>query len=493
MIETFCDYYNLKYNVYDYNDLQDVMFLAREKELQLLQRCYTSSRFELLLLYGRRRTGKTSLLKTFAKDKKSIFFSAQRKNDLLSLQEFSALIQEFFLGASVGSFSDWNAAFSFITTHLGRERIMLVFDEFPFLAEENPSILSSLQHRIDHEWKEKNLFVTLCGSNMGFMEEEVIAEKSPLYGRTTYIVELLPFDYYDSSLFFPSYSAEHKILAYGILGGIPRYLEQWDPHLSVRTNLRDSTLRFGSFFGEETQAYLRAELREPTVYNSIIEAIASGKNRLNEIATTVGMLPTSCSSYVRRLQSLRLVAQYTPAGSSKNTKKSQYRINDNFFHFWYHFIAPKASYFQLVEAEVGVNTIMERLPEYMGLVFEDICLQYFIRLARTNQLPFVPHSLGKWWGTNPTTKESSDIDVLALSDDKKKAIFCECKFRSRTFEVKDFEDLVLASSAIGSVVERYYYVISKGGFSPAMIQRAEQEKVTLLSLDDLFCSHVKDV
>jgi uncharacterized protein len=266
--------------------------------LALLESLYESNKFEYLVLYGRRRIGKTSLLKEFSKNHPVIFYSAQAKNDSLNLSDFSKALQMHFSGTYFGVFSDWEAAINYLTSQLSDKRTTLIIDEFPFIAEENQTIKSILQHAIDHDWKEKNLLLILCGSSVSFMENEVMGAKSPLYGRSTSNLELVGFDYLQSASFFPEYTHDEKIISYGILGGIPCYLETFSDKSSIEENIAKKILSMGSFLKDEPQNLLKMELREPAVYNSILEAIATGSSRLNDIAQKIHEEQTKCSAFI---------------------------------------------------------------------------------------------------------------------------------------------------------------------------------------------------
>lgn len=465
------------------------MFIGRENEMQLLKDLYTSSKFEFLVLYGRRRVGKTSLLQEFSRGKKVIFFSAQEKNDSLNLADFSKAIQQHFDSNHFGTFDGWENATEYISNRIGDERLLIIIDEFPFIASENPSIKSILQHTIDHTWKMKNIFLILCGSSVSFMEKDVMGYKSPLYGRSTAQLEVLPFDYYDSSRFFPGFSNMDKLIAYGILGGIPCYLENFDDSKSIQKNLEERILRTGAFLKEEPQVLLRMELREPAVYNSIFEAIASGASRLNDISGKIHEDSQKCSKYLATLRSIKLIEKVTPAGEDDSSRKTLYKISDNYFLFWYHFIFKDRSYLELIGPEEASAEIMEldNIANFMGPVFEQICCQYLKRLARLRQLPFMPYSIGKWWGNNPGKKRQDDVDVLLLDRKKESAVFCECKFRNVLFDKSEFEDLITASEIFTQVKNKYYYIFSKSGFTEWVIHEAEKLKnVKLLSIDDLF-------
>lgn len=462
------------------------MFTGREKEMALLEELYTSDTFEYLVLYGRRRVGKTSLLKEFSKDHPVIFYSAQAKNDSLNLTDFSKALQMHFTGSFFGTFSDWEVAFNFLSNQTSDTRITLIIDEFPYIAETNPTIKSILQHTIDHAWKKKNLFLILCGSSVSFMENEVMGAKSPLYGRSTSSLELLGFDYLKSSAFFPNFSNEEKLLSYGILGGIPCYLASFSDKATIEQNISRKILRMGSFLKDETQNLLKMELREPAVYNSILEAIATGSNRLNDIAQKIHEEPSKCSKYIKTLMDMKLVDRITPCGERYSSRKTLYQISDNFFLFWYHFIFTNKSYFELLGDDEATQEILKNFPEFMGHVFEKICMQYLVRLAKKRRLPFVPHSMGRWWGNNPKTRKEDDIDILALDAQKLSAIFCECKYRNRLFGMDEYKDFLNATSIFTKPVNRFYYLFSKSGFTEEVKNLAQNDGVTLVGLDDLF-------
>lgn len=462
------------------------MFIGRKSEIALLDDMYGREGFQFLVMYGRRRVGKTSLLCEFAKKHKTIFFSAQEKNDVLNFEDFSRTVQKHFNESYFGTFPDWQTAFRYLGDKVSDEKLVLIIDEFPFIAGENPSVKSILQHTIDHNWKEKNIFLILCGSSVSFMENEIMGYKSPLYGRSTSQLEVLPFDYYDSSLFFDRYSNVDKLLAYGILGGIPCYLNAFSDKISVKKNISENIIRTGAFLKDEPQLLLKMELREPAVYNSIFDAVASGASKLNDISLKTHEESQKCSKYINTLRSIKLIERITPCGENETSKKSLYKIADNYYLFWYRFIFSNMSYYELLDASEAAEEITNELSGYMGGIFENICCQYMMRLAKKKKLPFVPHSIGRWWGANPKTKKQDDIDILALSKNGDSAIFCECKFKNSAFDLKEYEDLICASQIFTKPVKRYYYLFSKGGYTKAVRERAEKDHAVLVSVDDLF-------
>lgn len=460
--------------------------IGRVDELSILNSLYESNKFEYLVMYGRRRVGKTTLLQEFAKRTNSIFFPAQEKNDPLNLQDFSKMVQIGLDGAYISSFEGWKDAFEYVDRKVNK-RTVLIIDEFPFIAEENPTIKSILQHAIDHLWKNnKNIFLILCGSSISFMESDIMGNKSPLHDRQTSSLEVLAFDYYESSLFFPKYSYEQKLISYGILGGVPRYLEAFDDRISIEENIEKKILRKGAYLNEEPSNLLKAELRDPNVYNSILSAIANGRNKVQEISDYLHEEKSKVSKYLVVLQTMRLVEKIVPCGEDTGSRKGIYRLTDNFFRFWFRYEFTNNAYYEMLGANVASKEIMSGIPDYMGEAFEGICKEFFVRLAKRGKLPFVPYKMGKWWGNNPYFKAQDDIDLLMIDKTGKKGIFVECKFRNSKMPHKEYEDLKNAMLAFPYMEEKYMYFVSKSGYEESVIRHAEEDGAILLGLENLF-------
>ena len=460
--------------------------IGREKELDKLEKLYHSECFEFLVMYGRRRVGKTTILQEFSSRHPVIFYSAQEKNDGLNLQDFSKTIQQYFDNRFISSFESWKDAFSYITGKEDNEKIVIVVDEFPFMAGPNPSIKSMLQHEIDHQWKEQNIFLILCGSSVSFMVNDIMGYESPLYGRTTASMEVKPFDYFDSARFFPGYSYEEKLTAYGILGGVPRYLNAFSSKQPIKKNIEKEILANGAFLNDEPMMLLRMELREPNIYNSILEAIARGYNKITEIANCIHEDKSKCSKYIITLLTIRLVEKRVPCGEPVGSKKTIYVLTDHFYRFWYHYIFTNKSYYEMLGEEDAATEIIEDISDFMGIAFEEICRQYLVRQAKLRKLPFIPAAIGKWWGNNPVIKAQDDVDILALNKTKTEAIFCECKFTGRPMPMDEYEDLGIASKAFPKILKKHLMFISKSGFTDPVRRRAEEEGAVLLTLEDLF-------
>ncbi len=459
--------------------------IGRKKELNHLNELYESNAFEFLVMYGRRRVGKTTILQEFAEHSNSIFFPAREKNDALNLDDFSKVVQYHFDHNFIASFSSWEDAFNYISSKV-EQRTTIIIDEFTYIIKENPSIKSILQHVIDLSWKNKNIFLILCGSSVSIMENDVMGRKSPLHDRQTSSLEIKPFDYLESSAFFKSYTNEEKLLTYGILGGIPRYLEAVDSNISIKKNIETKIIRNGAYLHEEPDNLLKAELREINVYSSILSAIANGRNKIIDIANFIHEDRTKVAKYLITLQTLRLIEKRVPCGEPETSKKSIYVIKDNFFKFWFRYEFTNNSYYAMLGAKEASKEIMDDISNLMGDAFEDICKEYIIRLAKQRKLPFIPYHLGKWWGTNPVIKAQDDVDLLAIDKTGKKAIFIECKFTSQPMPYDEYEDLVTATKAFPNIEEKHLWFISKSGYTKSVVEQAKKDHATLLTIDDLF-------
>jgi AAA+ ATPase superfamily predicted ATPase len=301
-----------------------IPFVGREAELTKLNELFVSNKYECAVIYGRRRVGKTTLIKEFIKGKKAIYFLAREAAGNINLVNFSSDVYAVTAKELKGKafFSDWERAFDYIHDLAKKERIILVIDEFPYLANGYRPISSIIQAHIDEQFKDSKLFLILCGSSMSFMEEQVLAYKSPLYGRRTAQFKILPFSFYIALPFFQSFDKEEKAVLYGITGGIPEYLNKINPRRSARANIIDLYFAASGHLFEEPSNLLKQELREPATYNGIIEAIAGGASRLHEIAGKCGIESNKCAKYLNSLISLGIVKKEWPITETAASKRS---------------------------------------------------------------------------------------------------------------------------------------------------------------------------
>jgi AAA+ ATPase superfamily predicted ATPase len=461
------------------------MFFSRQDETGKLNALYDSGKFECVIIYGRRRVGKTTLIKEFCRDKKAIYFVAREASGEVNLTGFSNDVYSVTSPESVGNsfFADWDKAFDYIYQKSKDERIVLAIDEYPYLAGNYRAISSILQAQIDAKFKDSKLFLILCGSSMSFMENQVLGYKSPLYGRRTAQFKIEPFDYFDSLPFLDGFSKTDKAVLYGITGGIPEYLTKINAKQTVRENIVNLFLTPQGHFYEEPANLIKQELREPAVYNGIIEAIAKGASRLNEIATKCGMESNKCSKYLTSLISLGIVKKEKPITETVS-KRSIYLLADQMFRFWYRFVFPNMS---TIVGGLGEgiydNEVAPQLNAFMGLAFEQMCKQYMLKLAKANGLPFFFGKIGRWWGGNPKLKRQEEIDILAYRDDS--ALFGECKWTNAPVDIDTLRDLE-EQSHLFSYKYNYFYLFAKSGFTDRLAAEADsRDDVRLVCFEDM--------
>ena len=474
------------------------MFIGRESELVFLEEKYQENKSQLIVLYGRRRVGKTETLREFCKNKQHVFFSCTQTTDKAQLAKFSAKMLSENIAARqyISEFSDWERAFrSVLELPYGQQKKLIIIDEFPYMCKGNESIPSVLQNLWDAEFKNDNVMIVLCGSSMSFIENELLAEKNPLYGRATGIYKMNPMGFYDAAKFFSEYSERDKILAYSILGGIPQYLNQFDAKLSIEENIKNNILRKGCVLYSEVEFLLHQELRETPIYNSVIEAIALGSTKLNEISQKSLLEDTAKTSvYLKNLIELGIVErEFSVDAAIKekgNTGRGLYRLTDNFFRFWYAF--GFANYSQLEDGDVeGVYrySIEPALHEFAALTFEDVCREFVREQQKKNALPFRYVKLGRWFGKTivRSAKEESglkvaetEIDILGMSNDVKEYLVGECKFKSVPFRYSEYLDILAKLMPQKQQAKMYYMLFSESGFDERIVEEAGQN--TMLRL-----------
>ena len=462
------------------------MFLGREKELAELERAYATNTFSFAVVYGRRRVGKSTLLNQFAHNKRTVFFTALETDSQGNLSGAGRALSGITDIPQGTFFSSWNAFFDYVAETAKKEQLVFIIDEYPYLARAERGISSLLQQYCDTRFKTSRLMLILCGSSMSFMENQVLGYKSPLYGRRTLQFHIHPFDYYDSAKFVPSYSFEDKALTYACTGGIPKYLELFKDSLTVKQNILNNFFNSSGYLYEEPQNLLKQELREPSKYNAVIEAIVNGCSRLNETATKLSLDTGAVSLYLRSLITLGIVEKVTPVTENANKKKTLYRVCDGMFNFWYRYVF--GNDFSLVSGTVENlydNEIQSDLPRFMGSVFEKMCREYLIRKAVS--LPFPVRELGCWWGTNQKSRTEEEIDIVAVNTKLSAVLFGECKYRDRQTDMQVYENLVERSQLLPSFKEKYYMLFSKSGFTGTLKKRAaEDTSLQLVTIQDMY-------
>lgn len=463
------------------------MFIGRERELKALNKLYGSNKFEFAVIYGRRRIGKTELIKQFLGDKKAIYFMGIESNAKLNLENFSKSILEFNTGIRADtSFSNFQAALEYVFQLAENDRIILAIDEYPYVARSSKSLASTLQLLIDKYKDTSKLMLILCGSSMSYMEDHVLSYKAPLYGRRTAQIKLLPFDFEETCRYLADMSGEDKALMYGAVGGTPQYLLQVSDKLSVEGNIKNTYLNPISFLYEEPTNLLKQEVREPAIYTAIITAIATGASRMADISTKVGEDTSVCTTYIKNLISLGIVQKETPYGE-KASRKTIYSLADNMFRFWYRFVLENNSIIARGADDLAYKRIEPYFTDYMGKVFEDISAQYLWKLLVTGKSPIEFTSLGRWWGNDPRSRSQTEIDIMG-EQDKNSALFAECKWTNEKVDLGVLETLVQRSELF-AYKNVHLFLFAKSGFTKGCIDKAaELGNVSLVTYADILKS-----
>ncbi len=465
------------------------MFINRNKELNLLEQHYQSDQAELFVLYGRRRVGKTELLRAFCVGKPHIFFIATLSSDSEQLATFSQQIYAFnHTEVAAGfTFPSWEAAFRALVDIPMQPRPIIVLDEFTYLVSGNKAIPSILQKVWDETLKNSNLMLVLCGSYIGMMETKVLGYQAPLYGRRTASSLLRPMGLTSSALFFPNYSPEEKFLAWAILGGMPYYLLTFQDNKSIPANIHQHILdeQSGTLFNEP-RLLLMEELREPRNYFSVLRAIAQGNTRMNEIAQSAGIGDvTTVVRYLDILQQMRLITRRVPATETRpeKSKKGIYQIDDHFLRFWFRYVHPNQSGLDLGLADAILQQrILPDLDHFVATAFEEAAIHFTGQLAHTGNLSFLPEQIGGWWSRN------AEIDVLAVNLNEKVALLGECKWNLHPVGIGVLNELKQKARVLKKehdIQEVQFMLFARRGFTPEFQEIANREGVRLYTVDDL--------
>ena len=449
------------------------MFVGRKRELAALQSRYQQHSYECFIIYGRRRIGKTALIRQFIKGKRAIFFTGMETTMQENLDNLSQCIYDFQGGdGRAPVFSNFQDALDAVTSLARREKLVLVIDEYPYLAKSYPGISSLLQVQIDHVWRQMDIKLILCGSSMSFMEKQVLGHQSPLFGRRTAQMKLQPLTIFEAQGLFPGIALEKLAVLYGITGGIPLYLQQMHGDWSLEENIVRNFLDPMSYLFEEPENLLKQEVREPATYNAIIQAIATGSTKISQIATKTGLEVSACAAFLKNLIGLGIVCKEHPLGEPRS-RKSLYRIQDDMSRFWYRFVPQHYSQIQNGMGTLAFRRIEPYLSDFMGQVFEGICLQWLWRENAAGRLPLSFDEAGRWWGTDSRRHQQTEIDILAQNA-AQEMIFCECKWRNEPLDA-DVLELLYDRSGLFAAAKKQYILFSKRGFSARCQKKASED------------------
>ncbi len=457
-------------------------FIGRTQELILLTTEYNRPRPSLIVLFGRRRVGKSTLILESLKTRAFAYYQASRitDSDNLTLLKLS-LETAFGTSPLLQSLQDWNGVFAYLellSTTI--PNLTLVLDEFPYLCETNPSLPSLIQTAWDRITRSgAHLSLVLCGSSIGFMED-LLSERNPLRGRQSQTLDLQPLGYREIAAWVPNWKAEQQIMLAGILGGMPYYLSFIDPTHNLEHNLKAIILERGAALFNEPEHLLQAELQSPNRYASILHAVAKGCHDWGEILGRVKDFKDGAqlAPYIKKLETLRLLEIKKSFDAKPKDRNQRYYLSDPFLRFWYHFVLPNRSALEAGHHEaVFQHAIQPFFDDFMGLAFEEICRQY-TRLHLQEILGLPSQAVGQIWASD------HDLDVAGILLDGR-FLYGECKWWKDLVGENVLNRLEETSSQ-HRTEPPIKLLFSKSGFTKALEQRAKTDpNVLLISLPKL--------
>ncbi|KTG11373.1 ATPase [Haloprofundus marisrubri] len=454
-------------------------FYNRVEELNALASAFESPNADFVVVYGRRRVGKTELVKEFCNERPHIYFLAAQEAENRQREKFVEQIANYF-DDRVPRIDGWDDAFGYLAEKLHTEDLVVVIDEFPYLISENDSIPSYLQGFFDEHLQETDSMLILCGSSVSTMESEVLGHESPLYGRRTAQLDVQPFSFKQAREVI-GYDAVDAVRSYAITGGTPMYLTLFDYRQSLRENVQSQVLSPTAVLYNEPEFLLRTELRSPARYMSILEAIALGHTTPNEISGATGINSGPLSKYLQTLRRLRLIEREVPVtASGKKSKRSRYGVADEFLRFWFRYVEPNRSSIEEAPAIVYDGTIAPDLPTHVATTFESVCQEVVWEAIRRGE--FEPYSeVGRWW------YKEDEIDIVGLAPNKDRILLAECKWTSEPVGDALVESLRAKAENVRwgqSDREERFALFSKSGF----VENLEEdlpETWSLFTLEDI--------
>lgn len=450
-------------------------FLGREKEILDLEKEYARDG-GFVVIYGRRRIGKTTLIKQFIKSKTAFYFLATKEVESQSMKRFAGVIART-TGNSVlqkAAFSDWLDLFQAVADYKPNEKKVLVIDEFPYLVKVNDSFPSILQNAWDEILKDSNVMLILCGSLISMMKKHALSYESPLYGRRTAQMRIAPLPFttvYENQ----KLSFEEAAEQYSITGGVPKYMEFFSDGQPLYEQIKENVLSKNGFLYEEPNFLLTDEVQVPTNYFSIIKVIADGNHKLGTIAGILGLETSALTPYLKTLSELGFIEKQVPVTekNAEKTRKGLYFISDNFLRFWFRYVYPYKGELEIDNMQISLDELDKDFKEkFVAFAYKDICKEIFARLCSDKAIEFTPSKIGSYWLNDKSG--NTQIDVMAVDTVNKRLFAGECKYHNQPVDADVYFELVKKvdnSAEIKSAFKGYtviYGVFSKSGFTSRM-------------------------
>ncbi len=466
-------------------------FVGRKQELALLDSLYNRSGAQFLVLYGRRRVGKTRLITHWLSRLQGphLYWMATQTTATNQLRKFSqALFGFLHPGVHLDptfSYASWEAAFAEVARASQTQRLVLVLDEFTYAMQADPEVPSLIQKAWDHSLSNSNLFLIVTGSQAGIIQRAMLDYQSPLYGRATARLKLQPLSFGALSEMLPSFSAEQRVAVYAITGGIPAYANLFDDHLTLLANLQERIVTPANVMLSDAAFLLQEQLDEPRNYMAVIEAIAAGYHKLSDIALMAGIERTNLSKYLAVLREMGYVERHVPATvrDPDQSKQGRYVIADSYLRFYYRFLAPNLDAIESGRTRQALSLLHDHLLDFIGThTWEELCREWVGIRAEMGELFFLPERIGSFWS------QSAQIDVVAVNWRTHDLLLGECKWSPRPVDVDVLNKLVAKTSKVlpgDGDWRRGFAFFTRQQFTPEAERYAGELKAQLVTLPQL--------
>lgn len=457
-------------------------FINRYEERNFLNKEYEKKTSSLIILYGRRRIGKTALVTEFGKDKHILYFLASEESEKENLNVFKNLAAEYLNNELLKNVSidSWDVVFKTLINTNPEEKKLIVIDEFQYLGKSNAAFPSIFQRIWDTILKDKNIMVILCGSLISMMEAQTLSYSSPLYGRRTGQIKLQQIKFKHYHEFFKEKSRKELIEYYSVTGGVPKYIELFKDGKDIYSSIEKNILSKQSFLYEEPIFLLQNEVSEIGSYFSIIKTIAAGNQKLSKISSALEIKQTSITKYLQTLISLDILERQVPVteANPEKSKKGLYKIKDNFLAFWFKFVYPNKNFIEMDRIDFVMNKIKNNfIDNHVAHIYKDICIEKMWDLNAQNIWNFNFDKAGHYWNGN------TEIDVVALDSTGNDIIFGECKYTEKKMDIDIFYALVQKAKEVkwkNNNRREWYVLFSINGFTNDMMKLAEKRNDILL-------------
>ena len=457
-------------------------FIDRIEEMQTLEQEYAKEGSSLVIVYGRRRVGKTTLISEFIKDKNTLFFLASEESEAQNRNAFKEKVAEFTDNTLLKDVqvSNWDMLFKVLVDTKYDSKPIIVIDEFQYIGKTNPAFPSVFQRIWEELLKNQSIMVILCGSLISMMVSQTLTYNSPLYGRRTAQICLkqIPFKYYRE--FFPNKTEQECIEMYSVTGGVPKYIESFAMEQDIYEAIDKHVLKKSSYLYDEPNFLLQQEVSEIGSYFSIIKTIAAGNSKLSAIAGVLEAKATSVSKYLKTLMDLDILEREVPVTEDNpdKCKRGLYKIKDNYLRFWFAFVYPNKSFIESGHSEIVMQKIKNSLiKNQTSYVYEDVCKEKMWELNADGVWPFHFSKIGRYWDSK------TEIDVMALDSEDNNMIVGECKYWNRPIGTSVLESLEEKTTHVSWNRDNrkdWYVLFSTGGFSDKLQELAKQREDVLL-------------